>query len=208
MEIHMRISWKICSCVKISRSWKISMLGTGLKTGDKTHKVKKPHLIHERFDNINEVFKNVRVKDGGRPRFLDVICNQPVTFQEIRMKGEVLHFDVNSWNRFNQKNTDCLIHIYNAADEPLDENGNLWTYIQRKHIFLSKTAFIIKWKLLFTDLLFEETTEAGGGNANSMLIDTSFASAFSFSQLNAGIKLPASQHPPVRTICPTCHCTH
>ena len=41
-----------------------------------------------------------------------------------------------------------------------------------------------------------------------MLIDTSFASAFSFSQINARIKLPASQHPPVRTIWPICHCTY
>ena len=41
-----------------------------------------------------------------------------------------------------------------------------------------------------------------------MFMDTNFASAFSFSQINAGIKLAVSQHPPVRTILPTCHCTH
>ena len=41
-----------------------------------------------------------------------------------------------------------------------------------------------------------------------MFMDTNFASALSFSQINAGIKLAVSQHPPVRTILPTCHCTH
>ena len=124
------------------------------------------------------------------------------------MKREELYFDINNCNKFNEKNTDGLIHIYNAADEPPDENENLWTYTQGKCIFLSKTAFIIKSKLLFTDFFFEETTEVGGGNANSMLMDTNFASVFSFSQINARIKLPASQHPPVRTICPTCHCKY
>ena len=90
------------------------------KTGDKTHKVKKLQLKYERYDHFNEVFKNVRVKDGGRPGFIDVICNQPITFREIRVKGEELYFDVNNCNKFNEKNTDCLIHIYNVADEPLD----------------------------------------------------------------------------------------
>ena len=41
------------------------------------------------------------------------------------MKEEELYFDVNNCNKFKKKNTDCLIHIYNAADEPLDENENL-----------------------------------------------------------------------------------
>ena len=63
-------------------------------------------------------------------------------------------------------------------------------------------------KLLFTDVLFEETIEVRGGNANSVLMDTNFASAFSFSQINGGTKLPAYQPPPVRTICQTCHCTY
>ena len=94
------------------------------KTGDKTQKVKKLQLKYERYDHINEVFKNVRVKDGGGPRFIDVICNQPITFREIRVKGEELYFDVNNCNKFHEKNTDCLIHIYNVADEPLDENEN------------------------------------------------------------------------------------
>ena len=48
------------------------------------------------------------------------------------MKAEGLYFDVNNSNKFNGKNIDYLNHIYNAADEPLDENENLWTYIQRK----------------------------------------------------------------------------
>ena len=39
-------------------------------------------------------------------------------------------------------------------------------------------------------------------------MDTNFSSAFPFSQLNAGITLPASRHPPARTVFPTCHCTH
>ena len=92
------------------------------KTGDKTQKVKKLQLKYERYDHINEVFKNVRVKDCGGPRFIDVICNQPITFRKIRVKGEELYFDVNNCNKFNEKNTDCLIHIYNVADESLDEN--------------------------------------------------------------------------------------
>ena len=60
--------------------------------------------------------------------------------REIRKKEEELNFDVTNCNKFNEKNTD-LIHIYNAADEPLGENENLWTYIQRKCILLSKSAF-------------------------------------------------------------------
>ena len=35
--------------------------------------------------------------------------------------------------------------------------------------------------LLFSDFSFEETIEVGGENANSTLMDTNFASAFSFS---------------------------
>ena len=45
-------------------------------------------------------------------------------------------------------------------------------------------------------------------NANNMLMDTNFASAFPFSQINAGTKLRASQPPLVRTICQNCHCTY
>ena len=41
-----------------------------------------------------------------------------------------------------------------------------------------------------------------------MLMGTNFASAFPFSQINAGTKLPASQPPPVTTICQNCHCTY
>ena len=93
--------------------------------------------------------------------------------REIRKKEEELNFDITNCNKFNEKNTD-LIHIYNAADEPLGENENLWTYIQRKCILLSKSAF-------FSDFSFEETTEVGSENANSTLMDTNFASAFSFS---------------------------
>ena len=66
------------------------------------------------------------------------------------MKGEELYFDVNNCNKFHEKITDCLIHIYNVADEPLEENENLWIHIQRKYIFLSKTASIIKSKLKAT----------------------------------------------------------
>ena len=71
-----------------------------------------------------------------------------------------------------------------------------------------KNCFIIKSKLSFTNLLFEETTKVGGGNASSMLMGTNFASAYSFSQVNAGTKSPASLPPPVRTICPTCQCIY
>ena len=65
------------------------------------HKVKKLQLKYQRYDDIDEVFKNVQVKDGGGPHFIDVICNQPITFREIKVKGEELHFDVNSCNKFN-----------------------------------------------------------------------------------------------------------
>ena len=142
--------------------------------------MKKLQLKYERYDHFNEVFKNVRVKDGGRPGFIDVICNQPITFREIRVKGEELYFDVNNCNKFNEKNTDCLIHIYNVADEPLDGNENLWAYIQRKCIFLSKTAFIIRSKLLFTDVLFEETNEVGGGKCQQHVNGYKFCVSFSF----------------------------
>ena len=80
--------------------------------------MKKLQLKYERYDLINEVFKNVRVKDGGGPRFIDVICNQPITFGEIRIEGKELYFDVNNCNKFNKKNTDCLIHTCNAAESP------------------------------------------------------------------------------------------
>ena len=81
--------------------------------------MKKLQVKYERYDHINEVFKNVRVKDGGGPRFIDVICNQPITFGEIRIEGKELYFDVNNCNKFNKKNTDCLIHTCNAAESPL-----------------------------------------------------------------------------------------
>ena len=94
------------------------------KTGDKTQGEKASTNIWKIRPYYNEVFKNVRLKDGGEPDFIDVICNQLTTFREIRVKGEELYFDVNNCNKFHEKNTDCLIHIYNVADEPLDENEN------------------------------------------------------------------------------------
>ena len=63
--------------------------------------MKKLQRKYERYNHINEVFKNVRVKDSEGPRFIDIICNQPITFREIRVKGEELHFDANNCNKFN-----------------------------------------------------------------------------------------------------------
>ena len=38
------------------------------------------------------------------------------------MKGEELYFNVINSSKLKEKKTDCLIHIYNAVDEPLDTN--------------------------------------------------------------------------------------
>ena len=51
MEIHMRISWKIRACVKISRSWKISMLENGLITVN-SKKLNNSYILKNEYKSL------------------------------------------------------------------------------------------------------------------------------------------------------------
>jgi len=106
---------------------KIRTNNTGRSQPDKitNKKLKKLQLKYERYDRANEIFRHVRVKDGGGPRFIDVTYGKPVTFREIRRRGEKLFFDLDKCNHFSESIDESLVHIADASGQKLDDTEDL-----------------------------------------------------------------------------------
>ena len=107
-------------------------------------KIKKVQVKYERYDPVKKSYKVVKLKDGGGPRFIDVNMSCPITFEEIREKGQRLYFDNDNSNNFFEELDECCITITTVSGMPLNESENLWDYIYRKGIVLSKTIFLIR----------------------------------------------------------------
>ena len=83
----------------------------GATTSSKLRKTKKLQFKYERFDPISKLFKLLRQKDGGGPRFIDVLFEETILFKEIFSKVEKLCFDNNSCHYFCEKLSECRISL-------------------------------------------------------------------------------------------------
>ena len=102
-------------------------------------------MKYDRFCEEHNEFRCVRSKDGGGIRFIDVNTEELVTFKKLKRLAISLYFDrVNDTNHFEEQIFDCLTHVASITGDIMDEDENLWSYIARKGICLSKTVFFLQ----------------------------------------------------------------
>jgi len=119
------------------------------KSSNSSGKKLKPKLLHlrwERFDPEKEKYCLVKQNEGGGHRFVEVIPKNPVSFEEIKEKATGLYFDCQGKNYFQEDNNHCIITICEMSGNDLDLKEDVWKYLERKGLFLSKTHFILQSK--------------------------------------------------------------
>ena len=158
-------------------------------------KTKKLQVKYERYDPVQAIYKIVKQSDGGGPRFLDVECLQPVSFEEIREIATGFYFDKSGCNNVMGSITECCVTINNSAGQFLDEDNNLWDYLSRKGVLISKTVFILRSC---------DNSYFNGENDNDNNSET-LPDPFGHSDnIATGNEVFTSK----RKICPVCNCTY
>ena len=67
-------------------------------------------------------------------------------FPAIEKKCIDVFFDDHGRNLFFEERSDCLFSINDASESETDLNENIWDYLDKKGIILSKSRFILKSK--------------------------------------------------------------
>lgn len=117
-----------------------------------TTKTKKLHVKYERFDPEFNEFKMVKTKEGGGSRFLEVICPQPISFDDIKWNAVNLFFNKDSRNFFMEEVVDCSFSLVTVTGEKLICQ-DLWEYLHHNGLTISKTVFILRSELEKSDHL-------------------------------------------------------
>ena len=150
----------------------------GRKENKATKKTKRLQLKYERFSDELQRSVVVKSRDGGGVRFLDVCTEEPVYFKDIEENAKALFFDKDGTkNGFGEEKFDCLTEISTITGEAMDENEDLWCFLKRKGLCLSKCIFFLRSTYVPMEPYVQEEVE---------------------SFLNSGIK---------RSICQVCSCT-
>lgn len=116
----------------------------GHKDGKEAKKTKKLCIKYERFDEEQQVFVNVRTKDGGGIRYIDLPVNEAVPFRSVEQDAISFFFDNKSCNSFYENLSDCLFNIVSVAGEIMDPEESVWSFLKRKGLCLSKSVFILQ----------------------------------------------------------------
>ena len=104
---------------------------------------------YERFDPILERYKTVRLKDGGGIRYIDVETFTVVTFKEIHETATRLYFDYDaSQNSFTEDKIIWVIELVSISGQNLKDEDDLWEFLKRKGLCVSKTFFVLRPKCI------------------------------------------------------------
>ena len=153
--------------------------------------MKKLQIKYEHFDPVQGVYKVVKQSDGCGPRFMDVNNAEPVLFKEIRERALNFYFDNDRCNNFMERITDCCISIHDVTGQFMDENENLWDYLKKKGVLISKTVFILR---SCDNNFFNPESD----NDDADLLPDPFG--YDRSVIGAAV--------PKRRICSVCNCTY
>ncbi|XP_057316245.1 uncharacterized protein LOC130657280 [Hydractinia symbiolongicarpus] len=166
---------------------KSSESGSSQYSSRPSKKYKKLQLKYERYDNLINEFKVVRLKDGGGPRFVDVEQETPISFQEIKELAKNFYFDDNNCNNFSENVAECTIDLVAITGQNIDEDEDMWEYLKRKGLVISKTFSVLR--STYVDLS-EDNLPAVFNN---------------FNEFNESMNVEST---PKRKLCHTCHCTY
>ena len=111
-------------------------------------KIKRLQIRWNRFDDEEERYKTVKAKDGGGYRYIEVNPRVHVSFREITKRALNLYFDQDGCNVFQENEFDCISSLCNKAGIHIDENNDLWGYLECKGLFISKTVFVLKTQFI------------------------------------------------------------
>ena len=112
-------------------------------------KIKKLLVKYERSDPILEQYQTVRLKDSGGIRYTDVETFTIVTFKEIRETATHLYFDYDaSQNSFMEDKINCVIEMVSMSGQNLKDEDDLWEFLKRKRLCVSKTFFVLRSKCI------------------------------------------------------------
>ena len=110
--------------------------------------MKRLQIRWNRFDDEEERCKTVKPKDGGGYRYIDVNPSVRVSFREIKKRALNLYFNRDGCNVFQENEFDCISSICNEAGSDIDENNDLWDYLESKDSFISKTVLVLKTQFI------------------------------------------------------------
>ena len=71
-----------------------------------------------------------------------------VSFREIKKRALNLYFDKDECNVFQENEFDYISSICNEADSDIDENNDLWDYLESKDSFISKIVLVLKTQFI------------------------------------------------------------
>lgn len=87
-------------------------------------------------------------------RILDIEVNDTTRMDDVKYKAINLFFGNAGCNKFLEFYTQCEINLCDASGTILNSAENFWSFVDKKGLVLSKTAFILKSKA--TDFEFDE----------------------------------------------------
>ena len=111
-------------------------------------KIKRLQIRWNRFDDEKERYKTVKPKDGGGYRYIEVNPSAQVSLREIKKRALNLYFDQDGCYVFQENEFDCISSICNETGIDIDENNDLWDYLESKGLFISKTEFVLKTQFI------------------------------------------------------------
>ena len=111
-------------------------------------KIKRLQIRWNRLDNEEERYKTVKPKDGGGCRYIEVNPSVQVSFREIKKRALNLYFDQDGCNVFQENEFDCISSICNEVGIDIDEDNNLWDYLESKVLFICKRVFVLKTQFI------------------------------------------------------------
>ena len=89
------------------------------------------------------------MKDGGGIRYIDVETSTLVTFKEIRETVTHFYFDHDaSQNSFMEDKINCVIELVSMWGPNLKHKEDLWEFLKRKALCVSKTFFVLRSKYI------------------------------------------------------------
>jgi len=184
---------------------RLSTLLSKIRTKSENTKrlIKKLHIKYERYCPEFSIFKSVKAKDGGGSRFIEIEQQSPINFLKIRQIASELYFDNDDCNNFFENKLLCNFEIVTVSGHTVKEEEDLWDFLKRKGMCISKTVFILRSKLYCNDDTDDDTDDD---------LPTAFQTAHDNSNdSNANLTLTAfsSSRPSstLQRICPICNCT-
>ena len=89
------------------------------------------------------------MKDGGGIRYIDVETSSLLTFKEIQETATYLYCDHDvSQNRLMKGKIKCIIELVGMSGQTLKEEDDLWGFLKRKGLCVSKTFFVLRSKYI------------------------------------------------------------